>query len=341
MSPPDSFLWTLCNGVRLFVEAGLQAALNDIHVSIGSPALNRDDADANQVNLFFYRFEPSGFEAEAHPQEPWRLRLSCLVTALGAGSGEELAGDNDLRLLGNVIRIFHQTPILEAMDVDGETVRLQAVFVPLSGDTINQVWSTQGDATYRPSVAYELSLAPVVPSVRRMPPSTVGAIGSQAAGEMGARHRRFAGGVQTPPVPVQSVDLNDPDWQPLLCWVVGTDCHRTYSHDVAEGPFAPLIWVAGDPTASLDLSWERWDSSSGWTSIGTSAGVVPFGVGIDPDAVPEPLPASFTQVPPEPLGLPPNRFSRQYMVYARRIGGSGLEVRSEPLLLTLHRARPS
>ena len=343
MPPPDSFLWTLGNSVRQFVENGLDAVVNDIHVSLGSPSQTADDADLDQVILFVYRCEPSGFDAEMHPQEPWRLRMTCLITAMGAGSGDELAGENDLRLLGNVIRVFHQTPILDAVDVDGETVRLQAIFMPLSEDTIIQIWSTQGDATYHPSVAYEMSLAPVVPEVLRAPPGRVGAIGSMAVGDTGsaARHRGFAGGVHTPQVVASNADLNDPDWQPLICWVVAGDCLQTVAHDADDGAFTPVIWVAGDPTEALELVWERWDSGTGWQPIGVTAGVTPFGVGIDPDAIPDPLPASFTRVPPQTLQLPAGRFSRQYMVHARRTGGSGAQVRSEPLLLTLYRERPA
>lgn len=343
MPPPDSFLWTLGNSVRQFVETGLGAAANDIHVTIGSPALTPDDADQDQVNLFFYRFEPSGFEAESHPQDPWRLRMSCLITAMGAGSGDELAGENDLRLLGNVIRIFHQTPILEAVDVGAETVRLQVIFMPLSEDTINQVWSTQGEATYRPSVAYEMSLAPVVPVARRTPPAVVGLIGGEAMADTDAeaRHRGFGGSARAPQVLARGVDLHDPDWPPLICWVVDAECRQTVSHDADGGPFAPLIWVAGDPTDTVELVWERWDSGVGWAEIGVSAGVTPFGIGIDPDALPDPLPPSFTQTPPETLELPVASFSRQYMVYARRTGGSGSMVRSDPLLLTLYRERPA
>lgn len=343
MPPPPSFLSIVCEHVRGFVETGVDAVANSIEVSIGTPSMVIDDTTADQLNLFFYRFEPGGFEAGPHPQDPWRLRIHCLITAMGAGGGA-VAGDSDLRMLGTVIRVFHQTPILDAVDIDGETVRVQAVFIPLSEDQINQVWQAQGDTTYRPSVAYELALAPVVPTPRRGPPPVVGALGSEARGDLSSRFETFGGATRGPRVLAREVDLTDPGWQPLLCWVVGGDCAQTVSHDVDSSAFAPLIWVAGDPTATVDLVWEEWDSSSGFNLVGSTAGVSSFSTGIDPDAVPSPLPASFTQVPPVPLPpaltLPAGTFSGQYLVYATRTSGSGGIVRSAPLLLTLYRPRP-
>lgn len=343
MPPPISFLSTVCQHVRSFVEAGVDAIANSISVSIGTPAMVTDDTTADQLNLFFYRFEPSGFEAGPHPQDPWRLRIHCLITAMGSGGGE-VAGDNDLRMLGNVIRVFHQTPILDPIDVGGEMVRVQAVFIPLTEDQINQVWQAQGDTAYRPSVAYELALAPVVPTLRRGPPPVVGTVGSEARGALSTRFAPFGGAVGSRQLPAHDVDLSDPDWQPLLCWVIGSDCTQTYSHDVDSGPFTPQIWVAGDPTTTVDLVWEEWDSSSGFALVGTTVGIAPFSTGIDPDAVPNPVPASFTQIPPPSLApaltLAAGIFSGQYLVYAIRTGNSGSRVRSDPLLLTLHRPRP-
>ncbi len=94
-------------------------------------------------------------------------------------------------MLGEVIRIFREQPVLTAIAVGGEQVRLQVVFSPVTDEQINQVWSTQGDATYRPSVIYEMVLAPIIPSQQRIEPPLVGALGNQAFASMAQRHAGF------------------------------------------------------------------------------------------------------------------------------------------------------
>jgi uncharacterized protein DUF4255 len=166
MSLPYSSLSRVCRSVADFVGAELEASVNSVRVLIGSPAEAAKDAETeHRINLFFYRVEPSGFGFGLSPGESWLLRVHCLITAFGAAEGSVSSGENDLRLLGEVIRVFHEKPILPPLDLDGLTVRMQAVFEPLTLDQINHLWATQGDVTYRPSVAYEMSLLPVIPKV--------------------------------------------------------------------------------------------------------------------------------------------------------------------------------
>ncbi len=106
--------------------------------------------------------------------------MHCLITAFGVVEELISPGENELRLIGETMRIFHETPILDAVDVNGEILRLQAVFQPLSGDDVNHIWSNQTDASFRTSVAYEMSLGVIVPTKRKIERPLVGAIGSQA-----------------------------------------------------------------------------------------------------------------------------------------------------------------
>src|SRR5688572_6826839 len=163
MALPTSSLSRLCKSVSEFLETELEANSNSIRVMIGSPAEAAKIEDEHRINLFFYLVEPNGF-GDVAPNEVWRVRLQCLITAFGIAEGSISAGENDLRLLGEVLRTFHESPILPAFDLDGLGVRLQALFIPLTLDQINHIWSTQGDVAYRPSIAYEMGLAPIPPS---------------------------------------------------------------------------------------------------------------------------------------------------------------------------------
>jgi uncharacterized protein DUF4255 len=177
MPLPASSLSRICRSVADFLGAELEANSNSIRVLVGSPAEAAKDFETeHRINLFFYLVEPGGFGAFA-PDETWLVRLHCLVTAFGVAEGPVASGENDLRLIGGVLRAFHENPILPAYDLDGLTVRMQVVFNPLTLDQINHVWSTQGDVTYRPSLAYEMALVPVPPKEPRLDGPLVTAVG--------------------------------------------------------------------------------------------------------------------------------------------------------------------
>ena len=106
MPLPESSLSTICASITDFVRTGIGAAVNSINVSIGAPAIIAGDDSQHRLNLFFYRFEPSGFDSDVHPNDPWRIRLFCLITAFGIDEDIINAGENDLRLIGEVMRIF-------------------------------------------------------------------------------------------------------------------------------------------------------------------------------------------------------------------------------------------
>jgi hypothetical protein len=164
MPLPLSSLSRVCRSVADFLGTEVEASAHSVRVLIGSPAEAAKDAETeHRINLFFYLVEPNGFVFGADPGETWLLRLHCLITAFGAAESPVSSGENDLRLLGEVLRVFHEKPVLPALDLDGDIVRMQVLFEPLTLDRINHLWATQGDVTYRPSVGYEMSLLPVYP----------------------------------------------------------------------------------------------------------------------------------------------------------------------------------
>ncbi len=345
MPLPQSSISVVCNAVYEFVRTGVGAAANGITVTMGAPAKVADDSDTppHRINLFFYRFEPGGFESAVHPNDPWRIRLYCLISAFGIDEGAVQAGENDLRMLGEIIRIFRERPVLDAVAVGSEQVRLQAVFSPISDEQINQVWSTQGDAIYRPSVIYEMALAPVIPSVLRVAPNLVGAVGQQARAVQTARYGPFNGVAQGPPVGVTEIDISNPNWVPAICWIYQNTCAHSLSFDETSAEFAaftPQIWLVGDSGGSVNLVWEVWDSAAGWRSAGVPVAATPFNEVIDPDNIPAIAPP-FPLTVVNPVVIPGGTNAAQGVLYAMRTvaipGRPTVEVRSNPLLLSLYR----
>jgi len=341
MALPRSSLSRVCRAIADFVSVGLDASANSIQVMIGSPASAAPAAtDTNhRVNLFFYRIEPAGFFTGDTPGDPWWVRLHCLVTGFGVEEEQISAGENDLRLLGEVMRLFHETPVQSALTVDDETFRLQVVFHPLGADELNQIWSTQGDVSYRPSVAYEMALAPVLPSERRPESPLVGRIGSEVRAVPAARTSSFGGVTSVPPVLGKTVDTSRPDWSPVISFVLNDGiCAQSllFAHGSQElAEFVPRVWVAGEPDTPVILAWQRWTSTGGWEDLPDPTAATATDLTLDPDAVTD---AETVEVP-----LPENLVADggQAVLYAQRTwvrGSDGVTVtvRSNPLLVTVH-----
>jgi len=340
MALPRSSLSQVCRAIADFVSVGLDASANSIQVMIGSPASAAPGtADAShRVNLFFYRIEPAGFFSGNTPGDPWWVRLHCLVTGFGIDEEQVSAGENDLRLLGEVMRLFHETPVQSALTVNDETFRLQVVFLPLGADDLNHIWSTQGDVSYRPSIAYEMALAPVLPTERRPESPLVGRIGSAVRAVPAARSAPFAGAAAAPPVPRSTVDSSRPDWAPMICFVVGEACAQSllFAHGSQElADFVPQVWVAGEPDSPVTLAWQRWTSSGGWQDVAETTDTTATALTLDPEQAGDAETVSLDL--PEALVTD----GGQAVLYAERSwvrGSDGVTVtvRSNPLLVTVH-----
>jgi len=205
-------------------------------IRIGHPKntledIEKKDKDKNHLNLFFYNVSYDGYPADGLSEDPFYVRLHCLITAVGAKNGTPSAGENDLRLIGEVMRVLHEQPVIS---VDGgnnvEIAQLQIVPHPLNLDNLNHIWSTQGDTAYRLSVAYEMALAPVplAEAVERSP--LVGETGTSARGSMDRNALPDSGfGIlpSAPTVPEIKVDTSRSDWTPHICFVYQNACVYT------------------------------------------------------------------------------------------------------------------
>ena len=241
-------------------------------IMIGHPSLAVKDIEGETnkqfLNLFFYRIESGAYPSDAQAADVLYLRFYCLITALGTketatGGATVSAGENDLRLVGAVVKRLHESPLLRLRDDSAQEVaQLQVVLHVLSLDDLNHIWSTQGDTPYRLSVGYELALVPlplVLPAVRG---ARVGAIGVSLEGEPAA--------AQPPEVPAVRVDISRPDWAPHLCWLAA-DGSLQYSlaFEAGTAPANFQVIALGAPGADVDLQWELWDPAPAepkWTT---------------------------------------------------------------------------
>ncbi len=343
MALPTSSLSLVCRAIATFVSDGLNASTNSIRIMIGSPsdAVPGQSDTQHRINLFFFRIEPSGFYPGTLPGEPWWIRLHCLVTGFGITEDQISSGENDLRLLGEVMRLFHENPVLEEFNVQDETFRLQVIFQPLSPDDLNHIWSTQGDISYRPSVVYEISLAPVVPSKKAVPSPLVGAVGTEIRSGMESKKDPFGGNTYIMPELYTAVDSSGWDWAPAICIIHENNCLRSISFvrgSQALNDFTPSVWIAGEPGSSVVLVWEKWTSTGGWERQSQTLNSTASTVIIDPDEAGEAVTADF-ELPFEADE------TGQAVLFAERTcinpaDNSTVTVRSNPVLVTVYEDTP-
>lgn len=335
-----SSLSQVCRRLADDLSDGINSATTTrVNVLLGTPSVAApSDSDTNhRLNLFFFRFEPSGFQADLLPGETWLLRAHCLATAFCVDETPLTAGENDLRVIGEVLRYFHENPVFQ-LDVEGDSFLIQVIFLNLGLDQLNQLWSTQGDTVYRPSALLEVSLAPVIPREPAVPAPRVGSLGFGVRANMLAR--TGAGPAVAPVVPVMQPNINTEAWTPALCLVVDGQCLLSRSLALASSElntFAPAAWVVGEPGSQASLRWEIWDSSGGWQPQAASAPFTIQDARLDPDEVN----GATTQA----TALPFTDHAGQAALYAERsynraADGLQITVRSNPVLITLYEVTP-
>ncbi|HSI51441.1 MAG TPA: Pvc16 family protein [Ideonella sp.] len=328
----------VCKAWRVHLDSALNKPdRSKVNVVLGTPseaasAAGTAGAD-HQLNLFFYRFEPAGLFPDTLPGEVEWLRGFCLVTPFALAEGSIGEGENDLRLLGEVLRIAHEQPVLQ-VPVDDDTVHLQVMLQPLGLDALNQLWSTQGDTVYRPSALFEVSLLPVVPATAAIAASLVGSFGLDVRAGL-PMAGAGAPPASAPEVPPLTPDLRQPDWAPALTFVQAGQCAFSLSFvlgSAALAAFTPRVWLAGQVGLPVTLRWQRWDRSLGWQDEPASMPAVIPSPAIQPDAA--------DQAPLLTLALPGPAEAGQWLLHAERswtrpADGAVLTLRSNPLLVTL------
>lgn len=386
MPLPTSSLARICNVIREHIDTlGQPTSPADwnVRVTIGAPGANLAATSSNNtLNLFFYRFEPFAFAADTQPGEVQWVKMFCVITAFGVDEDTDSddvvdfsAGFNELRMLSQVMRLFHEQPVMLIEGDDaGETWHTQFIPRPLADDQINQIWSTQGDTIYRPSVIYEISLAPIEPEIPTAQVARVASIGTYASGNMENRHAPWPAGRETrfPKVPSVNVDSSNPQWAPAIMMVTGLAGDRQASLSLnleipvagADADFSSFpqidIWVAGDTSKTHDLNLVGQllqnpdsDSSSGnWSDITPVTGLTADESGLDVINPPPPSTTNFTLDQTHWTGISETNNSWQLQIFAERyirfnavtglwddsnVEDAEIRIRSNPLLITLTR----
>ncbi len=169
-APSPSSLSKVCNAVARHISDNIIDDGSDVRVVVGNPADAKpagQDSD-HKINLFFYRIEPYAFSPDTTSGENLMTKTHCLITPFAVTEDNVSSGENDLRFLGEVIRILHEKPFVQVKIEDGEEFFIQIVQQGLTTEEINQVWNNQRDVTYRPSIGYEISITPIIPKDKKI-----------------------------------------------------------------------------------------------------------------------------------------------------------------------------
>jgi hypothetical protein len=248
-------------------------------IRIGHPGTNIKELEAegeNALNLFFYHVSHDGYPADGTADNPFYVRLYCLITAIGHEvrktnpdntAGRDISkGENELRLIGEVMRVLHEQPVFSLADSNHEEmVTLQIVPHSITLDNLNHIWATQGSETpYRLSAAYEMSLAPV-PYSRPARTSPVAGDPSMVVwGEMDRQAGKEKDGQINlrPVVAFLETGIEEDDWMPHLALVekIGDPAAALHYVFKIEGSVAAKIdiLVAGKEGEKVSFFWNVW-----------------------------------------------------------------------------------
>lgn len=344
---PVSAISDTANKLRNLLLGQIEDLDGGDQIRIGHPnnTFSEMPAEKNHLNLFFYNVGYDGYPADGLSEDPFYVRLYCLITAVGGKTVSPSTGENDLRLIGEVMRILHENPIISIDDLNNsEIAQLQIVPHPLNLDNLNHIWSTQGDTAYRLSVAYEMALAPI-PLTRKVERSLrVGEIGAKAQGNTSRGLLPDDGldmAVSAPFVPKVTVDYSGQDWSPHISFVDEINRNLAYTLSIPEsqlpssGNLQLKALVAGKPSQQVALVWEFWNTVDGWKRSSTSQNETIETDTVDANQFFNPLdPSLITEI-----NLP-IQGKGQASLYAERTweraDGSTAILRSNPLLVTVY-----
>jgi hypothetical protein len=323
-------------------------------ILIGHPQQSVKDVEGEVnkqfLNLFFYRVDHGAVPVDGSAEDPLLLRLYCLITGLGTketiGSSSVSAGENDLRLIGGVMKRLHERPLLSLLNESAqELARLQVVLHPMSLDDLNHVWSTQGETPYRLSVGYELALVPLPLAQFGDRSPRVGSVGLsvQSAVQSGLDVASLpAAGLGTPrltpQVPAIFVDGNAADWTPHLAFFAGGTLQYSLALRSDALPLALMVIALGAPGAQVRLEWEIFDATApqpNWQVVPANPANVPVSSDtLNPTQTEPPLPGLTRSVslPINARGQAVLRAVRDYT----RPDGVIVQLRSNPLFIAVH-----
>lgn len=141
--------------------------LEETNVLLGHPAsvqiLNGTDP---YLSVYFFSVYPAANSADIRPKERLDTIVHCIVTPLAknptSSASQITSGEEDLRILGQVMACMHEWRLLIVNDMDEEPVcSVEIIPLELSMDKLSKIVPTQPEGGFRPTIAYELSLIPL------------------------------------------------------------------------------------------------------------------------------------------------------------------------------------
>jgi hypothetical protein len=275
---PASSLSRAAYGLRDRLVDEIDELINFDQVKIGHPGdtiKTLEDSNLNCLNLFFYDAIYDGYPADGTQDDPFYVRLHCLITAIGeaskepegpGGNGERNVskGENELRLIGEVMRVLHEQPVLSVNDAnENEIAQLQVVPHPMNLDNLNHIWSTQNEISYRLSVAYEMALVPVPFALAADRSPLVGDSQMVVWGDMTRETRKEKEGAISlqPEVEYLEIDTKIENWMPHICMVEQVDAENKlhYVFKFEGNPDDAInILIAADDNEKVKLFWNVW-----------------------------------------------------------------------------------
>ena len=162
--------------LRTILQAGIDAVMSGVGVTILPLDKARVNNSGNQINLYLYQvvrnaaWSNRDMPRQVQPGEtgfpPLALDLHYLITAFG--QGDDVTNPLAHELLGVAMSLLHDHPVLSAADIqaanlsgsdlDKQIEKLRVTLHPLSLDEMSKLW-TGFASQYRLSAAYEVGVA--------------------------------------------------------------------------------------------------------------------------------------------------------------------------------------
>ncbi len=279
MPVPVSSLSVAVQGIADFLDGRFG---EDVKISTDTPQRASDRVKGGSVhflNLFTYRVLPSGFHSATAFNQPNFIRINTLLTPFLTDQ-DIGAPDDDLRILGQLIRVLHSLPVVPAV-LPGNSAgpndfrsdphldyRLQAVLQAPTMEELNHIWTTQGgDLAYRLSAAYEFALIPIEPLEHgtEAGPVTTSVVDVQPNLDARDVEGFIDYGDEAAAHPLVNVLTGEPppptNWLPVV--LVAEEEALSNSGTVAAGATSINLALAGLPgeRVALEVSWVRADNS--------------------------------------------------------------------------------
>jgi len=175
-------LATVTATLKGLIEEKLAPEVSGAKVTVAPPSVARSiNVNSDQINIFLYSTQHnSAFSNFPMPGEvkngersypPLSLILKYLITVYGEDD-DDISGQ---KLMGNVMSILHDNPVLKRSDIDNvepdsdlhhQIERVRITPDSLSLDDMSKLWSSFQSAEYRLSTCYQVSVV-LIESTRK------------------------------------------------------------------------------------------------------------------------------------------------------------------------------